>query len=418
MSSPLHNLRLQVAQKLLWLSHSIHQPDQAGTKEVPPDQALDLEQGAAPVLEQDNPSVLEASQPSNTGSYPERTDRIRAITDCIKVLSPLLWVGVVLVIVIQIWGQFALSELAYRLPLSLVPQSIEVKIPPSVQPHLTADLNQSLDQALNRAVQSASDNLDQWEETVRDRIETNFLDWYYNYFVQLKTGLSAIWINLTSPSEEQKAERLIQGFQTEFTRRVLQPELMQLSMERFTREAIEIYVEEISHGLSDIQGRYHVPQPTWDRFLTGLGTVTYSVGGQQQDLSLQTLERGGVYLAGVTLVQAVKIVGFQKLGAKIASKAASKTAANLATKTAGKVLAKGGGMTAGIVGLNLLDPIAAVGVLAWDIWDHHHTVQVERPILQHNLEHSVPDKTLETPTIQGFQTIRLKCLPCKGLGPF
>ncbi len=378
MRLPLHNFRLQVAQKLLWLSHSIHQPDQAGADEAPPDQALDSKHDAPP--------VLEASQASNTGSYPERTDRIRALTDCLKVLSPLLWVGVVLVIVIQIWGQFALSEVVYRLPLSLVPRSVEITIPPSIQPHLSADLSQSLDQALNRAVQSASANLDQWEETVRDRMDTNFLDWYYNYFVQLKTGLSAIWINLTSPSEEQKAKRLIQGFQTEFTRRVLQPELMQLSMERFTREAIEVYVEEVSRGLSDIQGRYRVPQPTWDRFLTGLGTVTYSVGGQQQDLSLQTLERGGVYLAGVTLVQTLKIVGFQKLGTKIASKAASKTAANLATKTAGKVLAKGGGMTAGMVGLNLLDPIAAVGVLVWDIWDHYHTVQVERPVLQQNLE--------------------------------
>jgi len=43
-------------------------------------------------------------------------------------------------------------------------------------------------------------------------------------------------------------------------------------------------------------------------------------------------------------------------------------------------------MTAGMVGLNLLDPIAAVGVLVWDIWDHYHTVQVERPVLQQNLE--------------------------------
>ncbi|WP_144051250.1 hypothetical protein [Calothrix sp. PCC 7507] len=37
------------------------------------------------------------------------------------------------------------------------------------------------------------------------------------------------------------------------------------------------------------------------------------------------------------------------------------------------------------LGLELLNPLSSLGVLAWDIWDHYHTVKVERPILRANL---------------------------------
>ena len=32
-----------------------------------------------------------------------------------------------------------------------------------------------------------------------------------------------------------------------------------------------------------------------------------------------------------------------------------------------------------------LGPIIAVGVIAWDLWDHHRTEEINRPILRQNL---------------------------------
>jgi len=59
----------------------------------------------------------------------------------------------------------------------------------------------------------------------------------------------------------------------------------------------------------------------------------------------------------------------------------------LATKTAAKAATEGAGeLTAGLLGLELLNPLAGLGILVWDIWDHYHTVKVERPIMKENLE--------------------------------
>ncbi|BAZ81831.1 hypothetical protein PN497_17900 [Sphaerospermopsis kisseleviana CS-549] len=43
-------------------------------------------------------------------------------------------------------------------------------------------------------------------------------------------------------------------------------------------------------------------------------------------------------------------------------------------------------MAVGLLGLELLNPIAGLGIIVWDVWDHYHTVQLERPILRANLE--------------------------------
>lgn len=90
------------------------------------------------------------------------------------------------------------------------------------------------------------------------------------------------------------------------------------------------------------------------------------------------------------MIKAVSVIGTKvatKTAVKSGTKAASAAATKIATKTATKVVAEGAGeVTAGIIGLQLLNPIAGIGVLAWDIWDHHNTVKVNRPIMRENIE--------------------------------
>ena len=66
-------------------------------------------------------------------------------------------------------------------------------------------------------------------------------------------------------------------------------------------------------------------------------------------------------------------------------KLSSKLVIGLASKTGAKMAAKTGTLVAGKLGVQLIDPIAAVGIMAWDIWDHHHTVNIEKPILRQAL---------------------------------
>lgn len=346
--------------------------------------------GAAPTTTTPLASVSQSGKEKTgvnlDGTYPEKTDRLMAWSDLIKSVSKFVWIAVVLVIVLQLWGNFSVSKI--KNPSGDIQRTVTVTIPKEQQVQISADIATALGNALVSARTSASKNLDQWRDEVVQRVDHPFLDWYYNYFTQLGVGLHAIWINITSTSDAEKAEKLIGDFQREFAKQVFQPSLMQLQMERFTREAIDVYVSELSRNLAGVQSKYSVPQPTWEHFLEGLGSVTYNTGSNSQDLTLATLSVGRkTYVATSAMATAIKVIGTKKAVTATVNKATSKVVTKLATKTATKAATEGAGeLTAGLLGLELLNPLAGLGVLAWDIWDHYHTVKVERPIMQANLE--------------------------------
>jgi hypothetical protein len=363
----------------------------------------------ATVLDSASQLVKQKTGVNLDGTYPEKTNRLLAWSDFLKSASKFVWIAVVLVIVLQLWGNFSVSKI--KNPSGDSQKTVTVTIPKEQQVQISADIATALGNALVSARTSASKNLDQWRDEGVQRVDHPFLDWYYNYFTQLGTGLHAIWINITSASDAEKAEKLIGDFQREFAKQVFQPSLMQLQMERFTREAIEVYASELSHNLAGVQSKYSVPQPIWENYLEGLGSVTYNTGSNSQDLTLATLSAGRkTYVATSVMATAIKAIGTKKavaatvnaattkVAAKTATKVATEGAAELtvntakvatkvATKTATKVATEGATeLTIGILGLELLNPLAGLGVLAWDIWDHYHTVKVERPIMHDNLE--------------------------------
>jgi len=298
---------------------------------------------------------------------------------------PCIWIGVVLIIGLQLWGNSAVSGIRDRTGGDST--TVTVVIPEDNRSQISADIASALAEALVSSRTSASENLSQWENEIMHRVDHPFLDWYYNYFTQLGIGMKGIWVNITSYSAEEKREKLIEGFQQEFAKQVLQPPLMQIEMERFTREAINTYVSGVNEGLAGVQSKYKVPQTDWGNFLEGLGSVTYNTGGNEQNISLRALSRGTGYVATAGLMKAVTAIGTKKVVTATVSKATTKAITKVATKTATKALTEGGGeLAAGILGLELLNPLAGLGILAWDIWDHYHTVKVERPILRENLE--------------------------------
>jgi hypothetical protein len=78
---------------------------------------------------------------------------------------------------------------------------------------------------------------------------------------------------------------------------------------------------------------------------------------------------GSSYLLAKAMIPAVT-----KIGSKVATSLAGKATAKMAAKT--------GGMVASNLGVQLIDPIVAVGILIWDIWDYKHTVKIDRPVLR------------------------------------
>lgn len=326
--------------------------------------------------------------PFRKTTFTEGTNRIYALSHFIKSASNVIWVVVILIIGISIWGSFSINQIKAS-SIETSSKIVEVTITEQIKPEISTEIASAMSHALVSAKASAQENLDRWKDESIERVDHPFLDWYYGYFTQWGIGLKAIFINLTS-SNEDKASKLIEGFQKEFTKQVLQPELMQLQMERFTREAIDNYVAEVEHQLSGIQSTYAIPQPEWDRYLEGLGSVVYNTGNKKQNLTLRTISDGTAYVATGAMIKAVSVIGktvATKTAVKSGTKAASAAATKIATKTATKVVAEGAGeLTAGVIGLQLLNPIAGIGLLAWDIWDHYNTVKVDRPILKENIE--------------------------------
>ena len=334
-------------------------------------------------------SITSTVTSKDTASFSEKTNRINSWSNFINSASKIILFIVILIIGIGIWGSFSVNQIKNQSVVTQ--QSVTVTIPEQKLPEVSADVALALGNALVSAKQSAIDNLDRWKYRAMERVDHQFLDWYYDYFTQWGIGLKGIYINLTTPSDEEKAAKLIEVFQKEFAKQVLQPALMQLEMERFTREAIDDYVEALKSNLSGVRSKYDVPKPDWERFLEGLGSVTYNIGGNEQSFSLKALSDGAAaYVLSDAMVKGVSLVGTQiatKTALKTGSKAATTIATKIATKTATKVAAEGAGeLTAGLVGLQLINPIASVGILAWDMWYHYHTAKVERPILRENLE--------------------------------
>jgi hypothetical protein len=66
-----------------------------------------------------------------------------------------------------------------------------------------------------------------------------------------------------------------------------------------------------------------------------------------------------------------------RIGTAATGRLAGGAAGQLASRTGAKVAARAGGKLAG--------PIIGIGVIVWDVWDHHRTKTIERPVLRQSI---------------------------------
>jgi len=317
----------------------------------------------------------------------EKTNPIVAVTALIKAIAPLIWLVVILVIVLKIWGSFSLESVGNNTRATR-PETAQVIIPKAFAKDLDESVKVALQKARQEAELAASQKLDEWMEELMTRVDNDFLPWYFNYFNQLYLGAKGIALDVSGLITQKlnfghdnwqikKAEILTEEFQRQFTKRVFKPEIAQLKLERFTRETVNVYIEQLTEQLAGIQSEYKIPQPQWERYLQGISTTIKDSGGSEENLSSRVLSRGGGYLIALPLTKTTIKLG-TGLATKFAEKAAVKTTGKMITKISTKTAAKVASEFSAI-GLQLIDPLAALGILAWDIWDHYQTVAVEKP---------------------------------------
>lgn len=321
-------------------------------------------------------------RPEAKATYTEKTERLLAIGQLIKAISPFIW-GLVLIVV--------LTPLIGNLLIHRATSADQGQAPPEiiVPPQIDWD---SVDQAVADAVRSAHSQassyalaeLDSWEDNdLKPRLD-NFLDWYFGYFNQkwMEAKMPFVWLRAAgwhaiksdSPrGSDVVEEQLTQEFQREFAKRVLLPKTAQLKLELVTQSTVELYADEFSEQLILSREKYKIPQAQWNRYLNDIAVTVADTEGNISNLSMKAVVGGGGYLLAKPLI--AKSVG------KIGSKIGAKVAETALTKTA----AKTGAAIAAEFGTSLIDPLAGVGILLWDVLDYRHTVSQDRPVLKENL---------------------------------
>ncbi len=227
----------------------------------------------------------------------------------------------------------------------------------------------------------------QWIKDLENRVDSHFLDWYFGYWNQQWLGLKGIGYWTTEKifsNQPSMAEQITEDIQDEFSKRVLRPQIAQMKLERIATKALNVYVKSLRKNLAAIPEKYNIPQADWDRYLSDIAVITsVSEGNREISLSLKTLTATGI--AGGTTGAALLVKSVKPMIVKIGSKATTKVAAKSAGKATAKIAAKTGTKVSAKTGGKLLGPIIGVGIIIWDVWDHHHTREIEKPILRENL---------------------------------
>ena len=295
------------------------------------------------------------------------------ITAWTKLLSRVIWCVIVLIVAAAV-GKWLLTDRAVLTPS--VHTSKALPTPAINWAQVDADLVRTLQEAAFEAEEAATHKLDMWTDTLMQRVDTDFLDWYFSYWNQQILGLKAIWywsFSQVLSDAPDTAERMTEDVQEQFTARVLRPEIAQLELERLATEVLQIYVTKVREHLAAVPRTYQISPPDWERYLNDIAVITSRTEGNRDvPLTLKTLTVSTAAGLGV-LGHAVSPI-FKQLGSKVSGKLVGTAAETMAVKTGAKVSAKLGG--------KCLGAIIGIGVIIWDVWDHQQTKKVERPRLR------------------------------------
>ncbi len=227
-----------------------------------------------------------------------------------------------------------------------------------------AEVSEALHAAAAEARRTAETELDRWVAGLQQRIDDNFLDWYFSYWQQqlrdldsLKYILQAAWDRFRGEPATTVADRLAADIADEFAARVLHPEAAQLRIEQIMRRALQTYLNSLDSRLADIAATYRIPRPGWDRYLQSIAwTVTDVPSGRQVPVSVKAM----VSLPPV----AIGTAAAQRAGIRLLARSGSKTGAQLAARAV---------------------PVLIGAVIAWEICDYYLTRAEGIPLLREAL---------------------------------
>ena len=294
-----------------------------------------------------------------------------------SIISKLIWLGVILIILASL-GKYFIFKSNKNESLSHI--TTKVAPPPSINwSEIDNKIVEGMNLAHNKAKSYAEQALEEYAKKLKERIDKDFLEWYFSYWTQQILGIEGLYHEAYHYFDEGHpgaAEKITEEVQREFAKRVLRPAISQMELERITRETVNIYLISLQKELAKIPKEYSLKKEDWEKHLEGIAQTTVDVeGGRTISLSLKTIAVSSI--AGTVAIGKALMPMLKKIGGKISAKLAGKAAAKMAAKTGGKVAAEAGG--------KMLGPIIGIGIMIWDVYDHYKTRQINEPILRENL---------------------------------
>jgi len=300
------------------------------------------------------------------------------ILESVRKLSiSLIWL-LVLIIIAAAVGKYLIFSTPppSNSPIATIAKPI---LPPTVWREMDQHLIDAVVQARQETEKFAHNSVDQWVNKLMQRMDNDFLKWYFNYWNQQLLGLNGLyhgaihWLNL---SQRTAQEKMTENVQEEFATRVLRPEIAQLEIEHIAQDTVKHYVDQLQTRLNEIPQKYHIPRAEWEKYLDSIAVMTTRTeANRETSLSLKALT--GSTVAGAAILTKSLAPLIKGVGSKLTAKLAGKAAANMAATTGAKVIAKLGG--------ELLGPVIAVGIIIWDVWDHAKTKEEGLPLLRQNI---------------------------------
>jgi hypothetical protein len=313
---------------------------------------------------------------SSKDNYEGKSGRLYAWSALLRSFSKLLWVFVILIVLVALGKIFLFKSARKEAP----PKPIQKTVAPQVDwSQVNKEVETILRKARKEVEKDASVKLDQWIAQHMERVDKDFLEWYFGYWTQQQIGLKSLlyqvihWVDGDQPTA---AEKITQQVQEEFAARVLRPQIAQMEIERIINEVVSRYAELLRSDLRKIPQKYEIKRADWERYIGDIAVMVKNVDASRQtSLPLKALV--GATAGGVVIMARSLQPIIARIGSRISARLSGKAAAGMATKTGGKVAARVGG--------KFLGTIIAVGIIIWDVWDHYQTKKKARPVLRQNI---------------------------------
>jgi hypothetical protein len=284
------------------------------------------------------------------------------VVKVIKIASIIIWTLVILLVLLPLLGRLIMTQaLAAELNHHPSLEIIENRIAFAGNKPAFEQARQT---AYKDAQKYAEKELDKWEAELINRIDTDFLDWYFSYFNQKKQEFDVLFqwagqnvingFNQSRVSEEMK-NSINDHLQREFARRVVSSKAAESQFKTIVINTTELYLQSLSEKLQNVPIKYKIAQADWQQYLE---TIKVRLENEQGEQLLPVKIIGGYATTKAVF----------SLGAMASSQALAAAASQIAS---------------------MIEPVTAVGLIAWDYWNYHNEVAQNKPRLRKDLVESL-----------------------------